>query len=808
MDQTRPLQLPPDLAHAAQRVRQAARQAAERAVQGLGAAAQASRPAVLRDQLLGAQPELKRQLSLFSIDFDTALDTELARQLGLLQPTPPPRLMPQGPPAPIEDWAAMSLVDDAEVELHIAAGRWAQEIHHAAGWALRDFDACMARLLGLDAPDPARNPLRAEVVAKAMVQAIHGLRPRPEHRGLWLAEVGRALVSVLPQAYLDILSDWRACGIQPLAPVRPAGQAPSQRPPPPPSPPPPPDPPTQQPPALPSVQGRQVATQSGRPQHAGDEPSSAAGGSLNDLLAQLQHLQHLGALRADAPPVGQITPQAATAVAPNLIRQHREALREAAPAPLNHLVIDLVAGLFDQILADPQVPPQFARQIARLQMPVLRAALADSGFFSSRTHPVRLLVNRIATLATAATLADGEAQADLLAQVQTVVQAVVQAAVGGPLEHSALCAQQLQVLDRFAEAQAARRRAALGDAPDLLARKEHEQACQAHFAQALDQALAPLPLPSFLRVFMTQVWGRLIVRTNLDEGPDSPPLQRLRATGRDLALSVQPKGAPAQRQLFLQRLPQLMKDLHQGLDQARCPITQRHDFFARLLPAHAQALKQPPLSTLAYNLLSRQLEAALAQPVAPGSPCEPHVTQWAPPPPMQAASPPADDGGPDTLPDPCPAGLAEASFTPAEAQALGWVDESSVAWQTSVDIDLDLAPELGAVDIAIDGLPAPDAPPPSRGPGLAEHLQVGLAYQMLLQGQWQAVTLAHISPNRGFYLFNPGQGTGGAVSMTRRMLLRLCEAGRLRALENADLIARATARARQQLAELNRPPTH
>ena len=59
------------------------------------------------------------------------------------------------------------------------------------------------------------------------------------------------------------------------------------------------------------------------------------------------------------------------------------------------MVIDVIGTLFDQILSDPKVPPQMARQIGRLQLPVLRAALGDPSFFSSRRHPVRRFVNRI-----------------------------------------------------------------------------------------------------------------------------------------------------------------------------------------------------------------------------------------------------------------------------------------------------------------------------------------------------------------------------------------------------------------------------
>ncbi len=60
---------------------------------------------------------------------------------------------------------------------------------------------------------------------------------------------------------------------------------------------------------------------------------------------------------------------------PNLIHLHRDELRQAASGSLDHMVIDVVAGLFDQILSDAKLPPLMAQQIARLQLPVLRAAL-------------------------------------------------------------------------------------------------------------------------------------------------------------------------------------------------------------------------------------------------------------------------------------------------------------------------------------------------------------------------------------------------------------------------------------------------
>jgi hypothetical protein len=51
-------------------------------------------------------------------------------------------------------------------------------------------------------------------------------------------------------------------------------------------------------------------------------------------------------------------------MAVNLIRAHREELIQASTGKLDHMVIDVVGSLFDQI-PHSRVPPQMAREIAR-----------------------------------------------------------------------------------------------------------------------------------------------------------------------------------------------------------------------------------------------------------------------------------------------------------------------------------------------------------------------------------------------------------------------------------------------------------
>ena len=465
---------------------------------------------------------------------------------------------------------------------------------------------------------------------------------------------------------------------------------------------------------------------------------------------------------------------------PNVILANREELRRAATGSLDHMVIDVVGSLFDQILADPKVPPQMARHIARLQLPVLRAALGDATFFSSRRHPVRRLVNRMASLAVAFDDFTSDSGKHFLALVRDLVDDIV----SGDFDQMAVYEQTLDKLEAFVAEQAQRDVEAHSKASSLLDQKETDLLLQQRFMQQLHTALAPVAMEDFLRQFLTQVWSQALMKGSAVQGVESDLAKRLRLAGRDLVMSVQPKGSPADRKAFLVRLPQLMKDLNEGIALIGWPDAAKKDFFDKLMPAHAHSLKGESLRTLDYNLLTKQLDAILASPLP-----RPEDTVRS-----SSAIPVLEDvvSGP--------------GFTPEEAARIGLVEEAAIDWNGEVDIDLSAEQEgdaeLSAVDINIEGLPAPEPVEPTKGASLADHVQIGFSYRMHFEEQWHKVRLSHISPGRTFFVFTRGNKHQHAISMTARMLYRLCETGRLRAYENAYLIERATARARKQLAAL------
>ena len=298
-------------------------------------------------------------------------------------------------------------------------------------------------------------------------------------------------------------------------------------------------------------------------------------------------------------------------MAVNLIRAHREELIQASTGKLDHMVIDVVGSLFDQILSDSRVPPQMAREIARLQLPVLRVALNDSSFFSTRRHPVRRFINRIASLANAFDDFEDGPGAQFLQRVRKLVDEIIE----GDFDQIELYAAKVTELENFIADQSEGEIEQKSGAVTTLEAKESELRVQQRYMLQLQSALGPMALPPYLQEFLAQVWSQALVLAVRRDGADSDRARRYRRVGTDLVMSVQPKGSPMFRKKFLMQLPPLMKDLNEGMKLIGWPEPAQKDFFSKLLPAHAESLKGQPLTELDHNMKVKQLEAIFAIPV-------------------------------------------------------------------------------------------------------------------------------------------------------------------------------------------------
>ncbi|NJK42287.1 MAG: DUF1631 domain-containing protein, partial [Aquincola sp.] len=169
--------VPAALKAAVQRVKVTAREAALRCVDSLGVAALAATRIIEREELLAAQFELNRRHSAYVMTFNEHLEACVTRELRRLETSPSKFNSRLG-----STWQSLSLVEDREVEIQVAADRVALNLQHECEWELREADSLMMSLLHAASRQDGeyRNPLRPELIAKSMVTACDAVSERPK----------------------------------------------------------------------------------------------------------------------------------------------------------------------------------------------------------------------------------------------------------------------------------------------------------------------------------------------------------------------------------------------------------------------------------------------------------------------------------------------------------------------------------------------------------------------------------------------------------------------------------------------------
>lgn len=112
-------------------------------------------------------------------------------------------------------------------------------------------------------------------------------------------------------------------------------------------------------------------------------PAPPQGGPRQSFAESLGHWQ------ASLPRMAEIASDAPIVV----LRQLQAYAGETDADSFDLAMLDAVAGLFEFILADPDVSTGYKSGIAQLQIPTLRTALASPNFFSDDSHPARQLID-------------------------------------------------------------------------------------------------------------------------------------------------------------------------------------------------------------------------------------------------------------------------------------------------------------------------------------------------------------------------------------------------------------------------------
>ena len=300
-------------------------------------------------------------------------------------------------------------------------------------------------------------------------------------------------------------------------------------------------------------------------------------------------------------------PPAMVSFDPYLLRRLGPAELGAPVDSTGAVTIELVAMLFDFVSSEKQMPDPIKSLLYRLQIPVLKAALLDKDFFTRRTHPARLLVNRYAEAGIAWQVEQG-ADDPLFQVIQRGVERI-QAEFTDRLE---LFNEVLADLEKFLAREDERAEKAVQKSADEIAERERLELADIVADAELDRRINSAQPPEFIVSFLRNQWRQVLVNAYLETGEEGAGWRAVLAEMDNLLWSVQPKRKNRDRKDLVTRLPDMLARLRTRLSDVEWEINAREKFMSELVESHARAVTATMEREAAAAKAAEPLRGAMA----------------------------------------------------------------------------------------------------------------------------------------------------------------------------------------------------
>jgi hypothetical protein len=483
-----------------------------------------------------------------------------------------------------------------------------------------------------------------------------------------------------------------------------------------------------------------------------------------ELMGSLTRLQvgDLAALGEAAAELGPILAEAGNLK--NVLHQLKGTSVGASMGQVDSMTLNIVAMLFDELFEDPKIPIALKGLIGRLQLPLLKVAIADKELFTEKSHPARQLLDVLGRIGLRLP-AGFDASSPLFARLEAFVQELVDGfrekmeifdKVRADLE--AIVAEDDERVAR--EMQAAEEQ--LRQAESLsLAKAVAQEELRARMVAAPD---APRPVMEFL----AQHWIKDLVIAHARHGKDSDAWKQALETVEQLLWSVAPKASVEEQRQLARSVPALLKGLRAGIAEAGIDDAAAQAFMGELMKCHTDVMRAP--------VASAKKDAA-----APAAKPEAAAAKAGAPAPRRQLPPPddvLDFTTPVTVNNPFGEGTVEVSSDDLDFTSF---DAAAVPAAPSAPAPAPAAPAAAPAAEA-KGAARP-AKPRQSSVRLPTAMVVGAWVEVVTgtDGTHKPARLHYVSPLKSHFLFVDRQGQK-VYECSRTMLARRIKLGEVRLL--------------------------
>lgn len=241
------------------------------------------------------------------------------------------------------------------------------------------------------------------------------------------------------------------------------------------------------------------------------------------------------------------------------LRSRTQELKKKASSSNEKATIEIVALMFQSILAEERIPPAIRVWFARLQMPVLRVALAEPEFFGSLEHPARQLIDRMGScvLGFDSTAISGSA---LETEIRRVVQVIEQYPETGRRVFQLVYDEFQRFLSRFLTEKGPTQKLV-----SVAQQVEQKETMAIQYTIELRKMLSDVPVREEIREYLFKVWAEVLAVAAVKNGPQHEETLALKKSASDLVWAASAKPNRHDRARVIQDLPDLLARLRRGM---------------------------------------------------------------------------------------------------------------------------------------------------------------------------------------------------------------------------------------------------
>ncbi len=287
-------------------------------------------------------------------------------------------------------------------------------------------------------------------------------------------------------------------------------------------------------------------------------PSPALAHALANQITQIQATTEAAGVGSTVQDIVVYDNAAVQHVASDMRRRTVE-LKQKAETSNEKATIEIVALMFQSILAEERIPPAIRVWFARLQMPVLRVAISEPEFFGTLEHPARQLIDRMGSCVMGfdAAAIGGTA---LEVEIKRVVQVIEQYPETGRRVFQLVYDEFQKFLSRFLTDSAPTQRLV-----SVAQQVEQKETLAIQYTIELRSMLTGLPVREEIREFLFKVWAEVLALSAVKNGPQHEETLALKTSASDLVWAASAKPNRQERAKVIQDLPKLLQRLRQGM---------------------------------------------------------------------------------------------------------------------------------------------------------------------------------------------------------------------------------------------------